>query len=73
MFFCSRRQRNLATVKANPAISVPDDHAAPPVFCYHVSLFDADNVAELDGFDLMVFFLGRRIQVSSSTSSAKRT
>jgi|688.fasta_scaffold974831_1 hypothetical protein len=30
---------------------IPDNLTAPKVFCYLVSLFEAVNIPELDGFD----------------------
>jgi hypothetical protein len=38
-------------LKQTQLFHILDDLAATPVFCYLVSSFDADNVAELDGFD----------------------
>jgi hypothetical protein len=37
--------------KQTQLFHIPYDLAATPAFCYLVSSFDADNVAELDGFD----------------------
>ena len=38
-------------LKQTQLFHIPDDLAATPVFCYLVSSFDADNGAELYGFD----------------------
>jgi hypothetical protein len=38
-------------LKQTQLFHIPDDLAATPVFFYLVSWFDADNGAELNGFD----------------------
>jgi hypothetical protein len=53
-------------LKQTQLFHIPDDLAATPVFCYLVSSFDADNGAELYGFDelsLMDVFKDLQAQV----------
>jgi hypothetical protein len=50
-FFVLVDSGNKQLLKQTQLFDISDDLAATPVFCYLVSSFDADNVAELDGFD----------------------